>query len=436
MSNSNGRYNDKDLEGVAQRALNIIEAVRTVGPTIEINRQHLGRGIDAALRGIFTPLCQELVEKLKANPDIVRGALHHVGKVANSLREFPEDFFFQILKNDTLRREMLDAVDEAHYEFAPLMESGELTEQGYLQKLEAARYPVMRKYAGEPVASYSDEEMKIFYHLYIRVAQNGYDDGFESWPAFKGDFLLRKEQKGHFPKMLWSTSIPVGNLDGIGNTLIPVGEYGEALTRKLFVATVALYYLSDKFLKNSARELEEACPNLVAKFTARGRDGESYTERPLVTLHEGLLSAMQAFFWLAAEKIEGCATPEQALNEIIETDLHTELASILSSSLISPSTFRGDFIQGLVERGPDGNLVISGAARKLLRDNQKKYREYLDREYPSTVAKQESTLSNGDRALELHGGQGCPVSVKDPISGKAGNTFLGEAYKVVLDLMN
>src|SRR3989344_901389 len=204
--------------------------------------------------------------------------------------------------------------------------------------------------------------------------------------------------------------------------VLPIGQYGEKFSRRLFTA-MQMMLTASLPMKDAAEKL--AKDNLdVFHRTARGRDmlRENVRYGASHSLQEGILSLFQAIYLLTAEKISGYEDPDTLLRDIVEAQLPNQLAHTTPAGTIGPLSLMGRYIPGLVQKTEAGQLILNPDVKKI----------FLERKKENLTEKVRSSLhiENYEPPLPA-AGRGCPVSFESKMFMTSG---INQLSQLLLDM--
>lgn len=208
----------------------------------------------------------------------------------------------------------------------------------------------------------------------------------------------------------------------IDKEILPVGEYGEEFTRRLFSTMQIMLSLVSQVETEAIKLVEENAD--VFSHTARGRDNYPKGHAAIHALQEGIITFFSGVHLLTAEKIPGFETGEELLQQIIADALPNKLAYTCPAGIIGPLHFVGKHIESLVAVDKNNHLEINPEVKskmlKMKRDTfMSKVEEYdrsdiYDPELPAV-------------------GRGCPVAFK---SADHDTTGIIELSQLALTIFN
>lgn len=167
------------------------------------------------------------------------------------------------------------------------------------------------------------------------------------------------------------------------HVISPVGEYGEDLARRIFIANRMLFHetADEKFFEMSKRIADEN--RALIENTARGKDKVEipagieippdkidqtpklpFEEAPLRTLVEGLGTLTKSVSLLASQKLPGYENPDSLVEAIVRDNLLSQLAKIIGPGVINPLSIGSRNIKDLVVVKDDGTLEINPEIEK------------------------------------------------------------------------
>jgi len=188
---------------------------------------------------------------------------------------------------------------------------------------------------------------------------------------------------------------PPGQRDYVscGPRSLPVGQYGETLTRTL-VEAFTLWRLPGEIP-------ESLFPNNDT-FNRLGISANFRSPDARATAMVGVFSILQSSALLTGYKVEGFDDPFELLRNI-PTSVFVELGALLPMNVIAPMTNKGYFFPGPVLRHTEaGTVELAGEFRELFLAPEK--RVYL-RDIELSIIRQEVPRTSD----HITKGGGCPV---------------------------
>lgn len=193
--------------------------------------------------------------------------------------------------------------------------------------------------------------------------------------------------------------------------LLPVGQYGENFSRRLF-RVMQVMLAASLPMKKEGEKLAMQNKEIFHR-TARGRSPirENVRFGGPHSLQEGILSLFQAIFLLTAEKISDYDNPDVLLRDLIEAQLPNQLAYSTPAGTIGPLSLMGRYIPGLVQKNDTGKLILNPEIKNIFLEQKKKH----------LAEKVRSTLTSEGYEPPLPAvGRGCPVSFESKIATESG----------------
>lgn len=145
--------------------------------------------------------------------------------------------------------------------------------------------------------------------------------------------------------------------------ILPVGEYGDAWTRRLVhTAVFAKGRANPASREVEVREVAAAHEGVLRRYTARGKNAPADVPAHEVlgyVAEEGVVSSIQTMSLLTAEKVDGYDDPDALLQAIIDNGLIEELTRAIPMGVIAPMALSGTYIPGLVQNMGNGKLRLN-----------------------------------------------------------------------------
>lgn len=243
-----------------------------------------------------------------------------------------------------------------------------------------------------------------------------------------------KEQKDIFPLVV----------------CLPVGEYGEDVTQKIFEVMQVMYSKVGS-LKEEAKRMVEAHEKMFTQ-TARGKEVtdskqiedfhekiskhkndvgyvESIKERikkaeenylaGILALEEGIATLAQALALLTAEKVEGFSTGEDLIRAVIEQGIPNKVGYLFSPAVIGPLTLSGKTISHMLSVVDGGRLILNEKLLEFCSKQKEVFQE--ERLRPDTIQQFPAA------------GRGCPVAFKGKGIEMSGIEMLAETFLKIFE---